>query len=470
MKIISNLKKISKKFLSIVLCVSMLATTFCFFDIGSLISKAMVSNGSHALKEAGASNNAFSTYAINMPELVYLKPGKNVSDCFLNNNSNGTVDGITESMGIFSFSCSTAKSISISAKLYNTSLSAVATDNYITAVALTNGHTISGTSTSGTSVYTLTAATSVASEIKSLTLANATPGNEYIIEWTISYTAGNVSTAYVAYAYTGVKCPSLSQAGLVQYAYYDGFYTDTVGQTAYSFITGVDSVSGGNASSAFVNSSTSILPTSLIAPLVAFSGTANDGTNYTMPTGKDIVNNTTYFPSTSGGGVFRYYDNTSRSKVWYASGDDSNNYNPSSMAGTTYGNANITIDTSRFSNFNQLPNLSCGYTQLFHHHEGAGNYLYNIRNCTYTTSDAAAYWRNGKCEDMSTSSYIKTAATLYCSIDRTNEGSSTDNRSYVRGLYAINGAIPSSSGTTYMRYEYMNGYSPAIGSAMKTLR
>ena len=102
----NKLTKIGKSTLSLILCLTMLLTTFCFFDIGSVISEAMISKDEHDLSAAGASSNAFSKYSINFPELVYKKAGKTYSEYFLNNDASGNVEGAKSEMG--NFSCDTA--------------------------------------------------------------------------------------------------------------------------------------------------------------------------------------------------------------------------------------------------------------------------------------------------------------------------------------------------------------------------
>ncbi|MBQ7548973.1 MAG: hypothetical protein IJT03_04635, partial [Clostridia bacterium] len=455
-----SITSLPRRMLSIVLCTAMLVTTFCFFDIGSVISEALVTNSSNPVNEAGSAAG-FATYSINVPEIIYMTPGGTTSKYFLNNNGDGTVVSGYQTEGNFSFSCATAKTVKVSAKLLTSTLGT--TSYYITGVALANGGSMTGTSTSGTGQYSVSAS-SFSTSISSITMNTAAPNTQLILQWTIQYTISVASgaTTYTTYAYSGVKCPNLQQAGMATYGRYGGTFTSTTAQAAYSFITGVDSISGGNTASTFTNYSGGIAPTSKIAPLVNFSGSA-DGGNYTMPTGNAVISGTDYFPTQSGGGVYKYWDSSSRSKIWYVSGDSSNTYNPSSstFGSTSYGNASITLDSSRFTNFNQVPFLSCGYAQFYHHWEGGGNYLNAIRNFYYTSSDAASYFRNNRSVETESSSVAKPRAnTLYCSVSRADEDSTTDNRSWVRGLYAINGAIPSSSGNTYMRFEYTNIYSP----------
>ena len=66
-----KLSKLGRSTVSVLLCLGMLLTTFCFFDIGSVISEALVSKSDHALTEAGSDSSTFAKYNILMPELVY---------------------------------------------------------------------------------------------------------------------------------------------------------------------------------------------------------------------------------------------------------------------------------------------------------------------------------------------------------------------------------------------------------------
>ena len=86
-----KLSKLGRSTVSVLLCLVMLLTTFCFFDIGSVISEALVSKSDHALTEAGSDSSTFAKYNILMPELVYIKAGGRDSEYFLNATSSGTV-------------------------------------------------------------------------------------------------------------------------------------------------------------------------------------------------------------------------------------------------------------------------------------------------------------------------------------------------------------------------------------------
>ena len=68
-----NLKKIGRSILSSILCLTILLSGLCFFDIGSVISEALIAKSSNTLAAAGSSTTYPSVYFI-VPEAVYLKP------------------------------------------------------------------------------------------------------------------------------------------------------------------------------------------------------------------------------------------------------------------------------------------------------------------------------------------------------------------------------------------------------------
>ena len=501
----NKLTKIGKSTLSLILCLTMLLTTFCFFDIGSVISKAIVSTSTNRIAEAGSSN-FFSTYSIEAPELVYMKAGGNRSEYFLMSDcdANGNALSTTEATGDLSFTCATASSIAIVGTLKTANLEDVKDGNYISGVTTSNGLTNSIVSASkSVTINTTGSISSFRTAITSINLGKVAPGTEYIIEWKITYRCG--STDCNTYAYTGVKCPYLGQAGMASYSRYKSSGSRPY-QYAYSFITGLDSVSGGNAKSNFTNYYTSgtYSPNNLIAPLSKFNGSSNKENNsYSMPNiaegDKKYLNmysvvdgagyDGRYFTQQYGGGVFSTVVNDDEhSYIWKVKGYDPydpTGYNPRSYNGKNfddsssgwaynngggYGTGNLTIDTSRFSDFKDIPNLSSGWVQLRYHYYGVGNYLANIDNCVYYDNDPYDNWKPANTHTAKNSGKTSwSAATIYSTVD-TRSIEDDENDSYTRGLYPLNGNISSvmndkvnthNSGnkyTTYFRFEFTNSY------------
>ena len=486
-----KLSKLGRSTVSVLLCLVMLLTTFCFFDIGSVISEALVSKSDHALTEAGSDSSTFAKYNILMPELVYIKAGGRDSEYFLNATSSGTVSEPTSETGVFSFSCATARSVTISITVLDASLNA-SSANRVTNVAFSDGTYMSSDKALSAS------SSSVTKTIKSISMVNSEDNKQYIIRWNIVYTTA--SGSYTTYAYTGIKFPLLAQAGMTTRQYYYGTYGGVNGNpaesTTYSFITGVDAVKGGNVGSKWVSTGST-----LTAPLINFNASL-------YPRGLDMPIDNNYF-NPDGSGVLLTFAKHKTNGIYLGEGsriyntpwDSSQSYKPMDLItgdmvskgyfggkpgtdGDSYGYAaaDIMIDTSRYTNFKQVPNLRAGFVEFDSDGGANQNYLNAIRNVSYTSSDAAKYFRKNKTINNNAGSQ-NTAPTIYCpDVDRSDE---KNDRSWVRGLYKLDGDITAaknnltnttSGGTsltiasfsnnvysTYIRFEYSLRFNPLIG-------
>gem|GEM_PF-1218189 len=484
-----KLSKLGRSTVSVLLCLVMLLTTFCFFDIGSVISEALISKSSHALTEAGNDSNTFAQDNISPPELVYIKPGGRDSDIFLNATSTGTVSEITSDTSTLSFSCATARSVVITMTLLDTNLDAT-TANIVSEVVFTDDTYFQ------TNEALSSSSSSINKTIKRITMFKSEPGKEYVVRWNIVYTTA--SGTYTTYAYTGIKFPLLSQAGMTTRQYYFGTSGGLVNNPAesatYSFITGVDAVKGGNDGSKWVETGST-----RTAPLINFNASL-------YPRGLDMPISNDYFDQ-NGTGVLTAFAKKGSNNVYFGQGSriyntawdtpGSKTYNPMDMIQHSdyfggkpstdgdawgYAAADITIDTSRYSDFNQVPNLSVGFVEFDSDGANDKNYLNAIRNSSYTTWDAADYFRNNRTITNSAGKQ-NTAPTIYADVDR---GDEKNDRSWVRGLYKLNGNIntvtsnlkKSTSGgtslpiatysggvyTTYMKFEYTCRFNPWLKS------
>ena len=329
-------------------------------------------------------------------------------------------------------------------------------------------------------------------------MANAEVGKEYVIRWNIVYTTA--SGSYTTYAYTGIKFPLLSQAGMTTRQYYYGVSGGIVSNPAesatYSFITGVDAVKGGNVGSKWVETGST-----RTAPLINFNASL-------YPRGLDMPINGDYFEP-NGTGVLTAFAKRGTDNVYFSQGSrvyntpwdapGSKTYNPMDMIQHSdyfggkpstdgddwgYAAADITIDTSRYLDFNEVPNLKVGFVEFDSDGANDKNYLNAIRNCSYTTWDAADYFRNNR-TITNNAGKQNTAPTIYADVDR---GDEKNGRSWVRGLYKLNGNIntvtstsnlskSTSRGTsrpiatysggvytTYMKFEYTCRFSPWLKS------
>ena len=313
-----KLSKLGRSTVSVLLCLVMLLTTFCFFDIGSVISEALVSKSDHALTEAGNDSSTFAKYNISMPELVYIKAGGKDSEYFLNATSSGTVSEPTSETGVFSFSCATARSLTISITVLDANLNA-SSANRVTNVAFTDGSYMSSDKSLSASSSTVT------KTIKSISMANFEENKQYIIRWNIEYTTA--SGSYTTYAYTGIKFPLLAQAGMTTRQYYYGTYGGVNGNpaesTTYSFITGVDAVKGGNVGSKWVSTGST-----LTAPLINFNASL-------YPRGLDMPIDNNYFNPDGSGVLLAFAKHKTNgtylgegSRIYNTPWDSSQSYNP----------------------------------------------------------------------------------------------------------------------------------------------
>ena len=104
-----KVNKVGKRVLSVVLCLVMLFTTFCVFDIGSLMSSA-----------ADATYVPYKSAVLVAPEAIYLTPKSDGSTSnfqyFINNSDNGTpsADKATSGSIYFNYPNATSASLSVS--------------------------------------------------------------------------------------------------------------------------------------------------------------------------------------------------------------------------------------------------------------------------------------------------------------------------------------------------------------------
>ena len=139
------------------------------------------------------------------------------------------------------------------------------------------------------------------------------------------------------------------------------------------------------------------------------------------------------------GGSDRYHRTTWKNVGSFANptptGTTEGNGDTSYNVGQTSGVAYIVVDTSRYSDYNQIPNLSAGWLQFYHHRSGAGNYL---------------RWISGQ-----TQTYGALTDEVTCSVD-TSSYEDNDDYSVARGLYPFNGKI--NGGFININFNSRTGY------------
>ncbi len=328
-----KLDKIGKSFLSVVLCLTMLLTTFCFFDIGSLISEAVVDVN-------GLVNTVEPTVKFYVPETIYLNPvigsgtQKYSFQYFIDCDETGSLRrSATQTSGTVYFSCSSAWS-SMSISWENTTITSSATN----------------TSTNQIFKQTITGGTTSVSDGR--------------VKVTCTYVVGGVT--YYAYAYTYMYYPDLD---LLTGAVGSYVYKTSIGNepklAAFSFITGVHYVGNTTTytdeergvSNYYDRYNTSSSKGAFgLSPLIpnwsstAQFKTADDNANVTdrdIIYGETAVGNSKFIVSGNGGVYFRGRQRDGSTEKYIG--------NSSTSWGVLY------VDTSRVNNYNQIPNLRGGF-------------------------------------------------------------------------------------------------------------
>ena len=465
---IKKLTKFGRSTLSVILCLTMLLTTFCFFDIGSVISNAMVT-----VTENNKMKGSLSSQFMYAPEIAYLKPGSSAFQYFSNYDpATGKAISTNDATSRLEFDYKGATEIAIGVnRVYykngenDVDFSGTLKINNVTVTQNKVAYNAT-TSTSFSSIASsASGAISVTLNASQCSLTDAATGTTYYIQWVFRY---KVDGAYhFAFMYTGVYVPLLDQAGTSTSQRYIKSGSNPTENHSWSFITGAMKYSGGNRKSQFLGTTANKL---MAAPLVSFVGRAQNENNYTIPGGDGQALNENNFSSSqtpyntfvynrgSRGKNELFYDTTSISVPLSYSGTVAGNVSITNTgdgvigSGITLGMAYIVVDTSRYTNYNQIPYLSAGYAQFYHDLDGNGNKLNSIKSV--------------KRYNKGSSTSIAYDGTIYCDVDTSNY---TDHDSYsvARGLYKFNGSIIDGLVTFdtwfYNGYKHITGYTESIG-------
>ncbi|MDY5934310.1 MAG: hypothetical protein SPJ31_03330, partial [Oscillospiraceae bacterium] len=455
-----KLTKFGRSTLSVILCLTMLLTTFCFFDIGSVISNAMVT-----VTENKKMKGSLSSQFMYAPEIAYLKPGSSAFQYFSNYDpATGKAISTNDATSRLEFDYKGATEIAIGVnRVYykngenDVDFSGTLKINNVTVTQNKVAYNAT-TSTSFSSIASSASGTiSVTLNASQCSLTGAATGTTYYIQWVFRY---KVDGAYhFAFMYTGVYVPLLDQAGTSTSQRYIKSGSNPTENHSWSFITGAMKYSGGNRKSQFLGTTANTL---MAAPLVSFVGRAQNENNYTIPCGDGQALNENNFSSSqtpyntfvynrgSRGENELFYDTTSISVPSDYSGTVTGNVSitkpDKDVTGITLGMAYIVVDTSRYTNYNQIPYLSAGYAQFYHDLDGNGNKLNSIKSV--------------KRYNKGSSTSIAYDGTIYCDVDTSNY---TDHDSYsvARGLYKFNGSII--AGLVTFDTWFFNGYKHVVG-------
>lgn len=448
-------KKMGKRALSVLLCLVLIATTFFIFDPSILIKDA----DAYVNVEGNKAVSSLSGQIAYAPEAIYLKPGSNAFQYFLNYSySSGRVAEIKSTSSTLKFENKDATEVQLAVnKVYyknGTADVAVTSSNLKlnnTTVSAVANCTATSTAYGATPTVIASGTTGINYKLTSGSLSNYVAGRTYFIQWVVRYKInGNY---HFMFMYTGIYAPSLGQAGLSYATTYSASRSNPESR-AYTFITGAQKYGGGNRVSNYTN--TTVSTTAKTAPLVSFVGQNASTTAYTFKGGRDEWNSAANFTAQTNGGVFvapeyqiggsdRYHRTTWTNVGSFANptptGTTEGNGDTSYNVGQTSGVAYIVVDTSRYSNYNQIPNLSAGWLQFYHHRAGAGNHLRFIEGQTQT--------------------YGALTDAVTCSVD-TSSYEDNDDYSVARGLFPFNGKI--NGGFINIKFNSRTGYSDWLGT------
>ncbi|MBQ8782840.1 MAG: hypothetical protein IJZ57_03610, partial [Clostridia bacterium] len=463
------IKKLCKRGLSLVLALVLVATTFFIFDPDLL----RVESDAYAEVETVEQATPLSAQTVYATETIYLKAGSSAFQYYENfSYSSGAVTNPVDTSGSVYFKNDDAAYVSLyvnnvykkgengGSQVASKSLTINST-NVETYAGLGNDGT--GTRASGATLIASATGGTLNYAITSGSLSGYLENGVYIIQWLIEYSAPGKSGKNVtrtAFAYTGIYAPTLLQAGIT----YDWQHSDDdATQEAFSFVTGVEDVAGGNAKSNLIETTND---NRKMAPLVGFVGQVNDKNNYTVAggLGTSHVDTSSYFTTTSQGGVAatsaRYDrdggDSTDRDA--YAVTNDFSAYSnedffdDNGVPSVTYhtnlyrenmcnegwstGVGYITVDRSRYANYAQIPNLSVGWLCLYSYYGNETNELNWI-----------------KVMSKSQTNFKEDSLTGYSVSVDTSGTSEKQLNSMTRGLYKINGPVLTTDGLLQIAFK-----------------
>ena len=401
-------KNIGRSILSCILCLTILMSGLCFFDIGSVISAALISKSSNALTAAGSTTAYPSVYFI-VPEAVYLKPSISsrsanesaqfqwfVGQTASFNSSTKTVSTSKQtgeqSSGNLYFYYANASSVSISFRWVNSKL-----ENYSSSSAGSGAYINVGGSQLNCMNYSSTAAKSFTYSTNMVTAALTTSSNSptlstsetgCYIEWHATFTDSVDGYSKTVTAYTYVYKPYNQPIG-VAINTRNNRGTNHWGHDL-SWISGFHGI---------VSADSYYPLSSKFAPFASSaSGTAageQGGLNlqlasYFTYSGVNNTSSASWLSSSSGGNFneksMHFIENTING---HNRGDDM--FQTFGIAPT----AKLYVDTSRYTNLNQIPNISAGLlvtSDESSNDDPGGAWYVGYTESPYKTSDYMDYW------------------------------------------------------------------------------
>lgn len=326
-----TLKRTLEKTLSLVLVFAMLITTFCVFDIGSLKSNAW-------LNATEVSTDGRPTADILVPETIYLKYGSNNFQYYVDaSNKDKLSNDPAKTTGAIVFNCSqSCEYIKVYCEAASGTLTSV---------------TVGESSGAGTTVLASASDTPVLTT--EITAGQATATS--VLKWKFEYKCG--SHTYYSFAFTYVYGPN----GVIGASGFAGRAKTLLARhraletqfflTAGTHTTGEIKTPDGDYQNYTWNlNGTDESNTKNLSPLLIPIGTEKADIDYPVVSGKNNDGDETFSNITNAG----IYKSGGSTAAWEAiqSGE-----HEAYLFDVNTPTASITVDVSRYSNLNQIPNL-----------------------------------------------------------------------------------------------------------------
>ncbi|MDR2753904.1 MAG: hypothetical protein LBB50_06315, partial [Oscillospiraceae bacterium] len=277
-----------------------------------------------------------------VPELVYLKPGAQAFQFISDQKTDGSPNANSRSQGtgLVYFAAqregTDAADVKISARRLDSNGKAV---NDVTLQFDGDGLPSGGDSPVNRTLL---------AEGSTLTSTELKEGETCLIEWTVEYTLADGSggeVKYTTYAYTTVYAPCLQETGMVGNHRWVGTFGANEWNNVYAMLAGVHRVGRRDDSVVSVVKN----PLSALTPAFVdgYLGNAND-------------KSTPSFGTDAAGGVVNWSNNNhgSSGRAEYPGETIGNDRGVVAQFGA------ITVDTSRHTNLNQVPNLGAGFNMM----------------------------------------------------------------------------------------------------------
>ncbi len=392
----TNAKRLAKKLLSVVLCLAMVLPMLLAAGVSPWLAIF-----DDIVPDAAA---AASDIKIIVPETIYLTPSTGSSTAgqyYVNNNADGTAKAAYGTTGEVYVTYPGATLTSVTA-----STTSAATLTWSTAIA---GKTMSSSATTG--VFTIKLG------------AGVSAGNTALVEWVFKFNVNGKTQSHYAYSVAYAPYPQPVGAAAESIS---GRGASDARQAWLGSILWVDGVHGATASN-YTGGGTYYPSTSAFLPMTgAFT---SSGYGDTRPQNLWITSSSNgLYPSMS----------------FVESAEDKNHKRTNVVSPEAF----LTVDTSRYNNFNQIPNFKVGY--MITDAENADEGAYYIAD--YTGHD---YQGNDEGDGLDLASY-------------SNGGSVRDRRA---DYYNAPHGTVLKSGSDYSRgLKYHDVWNRAISSGLLTIK